>query len=221
MSLLTEHLNLRAAAAGLFLAVIGALCFGGIIAAQNDTRALIEKNRAQKEKTQLITLLPPEHFGSELQLDCRLISDPRIGRNMKLITASGSADSGIKGYILQYSTSRGYSDPLILVASFNADKSLYRADIQFSRETPGLGDKVDRQHGNYLDQLKGKNLNNARWDVKKFGGDFDYFSGATVTSRAVVMASRDALQVLNETDITTLPKCKVRPGAADDGSASP
>ena len=127
---------------------------------------------------------------------------------MKLYAASDA--SGIKGYMLQYSTARGYSNPLILAASFTADKELYRADIQFSRETPGIGDKVDRRHGAFLDQLSGRSLENARWDVRKFGGDFDYITGATVTSRAVILASRDALAVLNETDFSALPKCRTR-----------
>ena len=208
MSALTEHLNLRAFLAGLFLALIGALCFALIIYAQNDTRALIAKNRAAHEQAQIAALLPPEVFGANLSFDCRLVSDPRIGSNMKLYAASDA--SGIKGYMLQYSTARGYSNPLILAASFTADKELYRADIQFSRETPGIGDKVDRRHGAFLDQLSGRSLEYARWDVRKFGGDFDYITGATVTSRAVILASRDALAVLNETDFSALPKCRTR-----------
>ncbi len=208
MAYLNQHLNVRALLAGLALAVIGAICFALIIWAQNDTKDLIGKNRNAAEMHLIEQLLPPEHFGTDLQLDCRLLSDPRIGRNMKLITARKNGT--IKGYILQYSTARGYSNPLILAASFDADKSLYRADIQFSRETPGIGDKVDRRHGTYLDALQGKNLNNANWDVKKFGGDFAYFTGATVTSRAVILASRDALSVLNEIDPSTLTRCRIR-----------
>ncbi len=208
MAYLNTHLNARALIAGLILALIGAICFGLIIWAQADTRALISHNRGAAEMQVISTLLPPEHFGQDLDLDCRLISDPRIGRNMKLITAT--KDGEVKGYIMQYSTARGYSNPLILAASFEADKRLYRVDIQFSRETPGIGDKVERRRGNYLDALQGKDLNNVRWDVKKFGGDFDYFTGATVTSRAVILASRDALAVLQDAKPTSLPRCRIR-----------
>ncbi|MBO8416642.1 MAG: RnfABCDGE type electron transport complex subunit G [Proteobacteria bacterium] len=208
MPYLTEHLNLRSFLAGLFLALIGAVCFALIILAQNDTQALIAHNRAAQEQEIADTLLPPEVFGSDLQMDCYLISDPRIGQNMKLYAAREGDQ--IKGYILQYSTARGYSNPLVMISSFNADKSLYRADIQFSRETPGIGDKLDRRHGTFLDALSGKNLKNVKWDVKKFGGDFDYVTGATVTSRALILASRDALQVLSEADLNRLKKCRVK-----------
>lgn len=208
MPYLTEHLNLRSFLAGLFLALIGAVCFALIILAQNDTQALIAHNRAAQEQEIADTLLPPEVFGSSLTMDCYLISDPRIGQNMKLYAAREGDQ--IKGYILQYSTARGYSNPLVMISSFNADKSLYRADIQFSRETPGIGDKLDRRHGTFLDALSGKNLENVKWDVKKFGGDFDYVTGATVTSRALILASRDALQVLSEADLSRLKKCRVK-----------
>lgn len=208
MPYLTEHLNLRSFLAGLFLALIGAVCFALIILAQNDTQALIAHNRAAQEQEIADTLLPPEVFGSSLTMDCYLISDPRIGQNMKLYAAREG--DKIKGYILQYSTARGYSNPLVMISSFNANKSLYRADIQFSRETPGIGDKLDRRHGTFLDALSGKNLENVKWDVKKFGGDFDYVTGATVTSRALILASRDALQVLSEADLNRLKKCRVK-----------
>ena len=55
--------------------------------------------------------------------------------------------------------------------------------------------------------LNGKNLENSTWDVKKFGGDFDYITGSTVTSRAIVLATSDALKVLNKTDIVKLKIC--------------
>ena len=67
--------------------------------------------------------------------------------------------------------------------------------------------KVERKRGNYLDQFDGKGLYDANWDVKKFNGDFDYFTGATVTSRAVVLATRDFLEVMMGTDLEQLPNC--------------
>ena len=113
----------------------------------------------------------------------------------------------ILGYIGTYSTSRGYSNPLILIAGLDTTGRLTKVDISFTRETPGIGDKVERKRGNYLDQFDGKGLYDANWDVKKFNGDFDYFTGATVTSRAVVLATRDFLEVMMGTDLEQLPNC--------------
>ena len=97
-----------------------------------------------------------------------------------------------------------------MIAGFTPDKKVYKADIYFSQETPGLGDKVDRDHGNFLDQLSGHSLLSANWDVKKNGGDFDFITGSTVTSRATVIATSQALKELNSFDIRSLKKCKVK-----------
>lgn len=207
MSVLNTNLNLRAALAGLFLALTGFVCLALILLAGHDSADLIAHNRAEKEAQIISTLLPAKDFGADLTLQCKLVSDRRIGNNMKLYLAYDK-EKALRGYIMQFSTSRGYASPMILVASFDANKNIYRSEIQLSRETPGLGDKVDRKHSDFLDQFHGQNLTSVRWDVKKFGGDLDYFTGATVTSRAVVLANHDALQVLSEINPQTLPDCK-------------
>lgn len=197
----------RGLGAGLALGIIGALCVFLILNARARTAEQIALNEEARVNRATAVLLPVD--GDEpLSLDCRLISDPRIGQNMRFVRATQNGES--KGYILTYSTSRGYSNPLILVAGFTPDLKIHRVDIAKSNETPGLGDKVDHEHGNYLDALAGLGLDDANFEVKKFGGDFDYITGATVTSRAVILATRDALEVLNESDFESLPSCRVR-----------
>jgi len=65
------------------------------------------------------------------------------------------------------------------------------------RETPGLGDKIEIRKSKWIDaQFKTKSLSKpimAKWLVKKDGGDFDQFTGATITPRAIVKASKLAL----------------------------
>lgn len=195
----------RALLSGLTLASIGTLCIVAVLHTQESTQQLIDKVQADKMASKFEKLLPPEAQGSDVAYKCLIISDKLIGQNMRLYTATKNDD--IVAYIMTYSTSRGYSNPLVLIAGFDKDKNVYRTDIQFSLETPGLGDKVDRAHGNFLDMLNGKNLDNAKWDVKKFGGDFDYITGSTVTSRAVVLATSDALKALNKTSIASLKSC--------------
>ncbi|MDX1353579.1 MAG: FMN-binding protein, partial [Thiomicrorhabdus sp.] len=68
-------------------------------------------------------------------------------------------------------------------------------------ETPGLGDKIELSKSNWVLEFNGRNLredNDPRWAVKKDGGDFDQFTGATITPRAVVGAIRNALIVVND-----------------------
>ncbi len=54
------------------------------------------------------------------------------------------------------------------------------------QETPGLGDKLELAISDWVLGFNDQSLRTTRWDVKKYGGDFDQFSGATITPRAVV-----------------------------------
>lgn len=201
----------RSLFAGFILAFIAALCTVGVLLAQHDTNEAIAHNRALQEQQLVRSLLPEimereESQGRKVKFECKLISHRLIGHNMRAYIVRNEEDQ-ILGFISSYSTSRGYSNPLILIGGINPQGQISKIDVQLSRETPGIGDKVERRRGNFLDQFDGQNLHSIKWDVKKFGGDFDYITGATVTSRALVLATRDFLEVMATTDLTTLPDC--------------
>ena len=68
------------------------------------------------------------------------------------------------------------------------------------RETPGLGDGIEIQRSNWIETFVGKSLSNpneSQWKVKRDGGVFDQFTGATITPRAVVGAVHKALLFFN------------------------
>ena len=201
----------RSLFAGFILAFIAALCTVGVLLAQHDTNEAIAHNRALQEQQLVRSLLPEimereESQGRKVKFECKLISHRLIGHNMRAYIVRNEEDQ-ILGFISSYSTSRGYSNPLILIGGINPQGQISKIDVQLSRETPGIGDKVERRRGNFLDQFDGQNLHSIKWDVKKFGGDFDYITGATVTSRALVLTTRDFLEVMATTDLTTLPDC--------------
>ena len=67
-------------------------------------------------------------------------------------------------------------------------------------ETPGLGDKIDLNKSFWILAFNGKSLQQpllSQWKVKKDGGDFDQFAGATITPRAVVNQVRHVLEFVN------------------------
>ncbi len=194
----------RALWAGFSLAFISVICCVIVLKSDSETARIIERNESAAIVKTVNKLLPPD-AAKGTSFKCYLIDDPRVGHNMRMYTAS--RDDEIKGYIMTYSTNRGYSVPLVFIAGFTPDLKVYKADIFISHETPGLGDKVDRNHGAFLDMLNGKGLSDAAWDVKKFGGSFDYITGSTVTSRAVVTATGDALRTLSDLDLAKLKSC--------------
>lgn len=107
---------------------------------------------------------------------------------------SGDAVTGV---ILPATARDGYSGDIRLLVGIRADGSLAGVRVASHRETPGLGDKVDRKKSDWVLSFEGRSLSNperSQWTVRKDGGVFDQFTGATITPRAVVTAVRRTLE---------------------------
>lgn len=90
----------------------------------------------------------------------------------------------------------GYSGAIKLIIGINADGSIAGVRVLSHKETPGLGDKVDLRKSDWVLGFEGKSLTNPtpiQWAVKKDGGAFDQFTGATITPRAVVKRVKETL----------------------------
>jgi electron transport complex protein RnfG len=77
-----------------------------------------------------------------------------------------------------------------------ADGKLLGVRVLAHKETPGLGDKIEVKKGDWILRFDGLSLGNPpaeRWKVKKDGGQFDQFAGATITPRGVLVAIRSGL----------------------------
>ena len=87
----------------------------------------------------------------------------------------------------------GYSGTIRILVGVRPEGVIHAIRVTFHRETPGLGDGiVDDQE--WLGAFVGKGLAGTNWAVKKDGGEFDQFTGATITPRAVVKAVKRALE---------------------------
>lgn len=90
----------------------------------------------------------------------------------------------------------GYSGSIRLLVGIYADGTLAGVRVLNHRETPGLGDGIEFDRSDWITHFKGKSLDNPteeQWQVKRDGGQFDQFTGATITPRAVVKAVHKAL----------------------------
>lgn len=91
----------------------------------------------------------------------------------------------------------GYGGDIRLILGLNAKGEVLGVRVLSHSETPGLGDNIELTHSNWIMGFNGLSLANtplAQWFVKKDGGRFDSFSGATITPRGVVQAIREGLQ---------------------------
>jgi len=95
----------------------------------------------------------------------------------------------------------GYSGDIKLIVGVNYDGSVAGVRVLAHKETPGLGDKVDLRKSPWILNFDGTSLHNPtakQWAVKKDGGDFDQFTGATITPRAVVKRVKLTLEFFNQ-----------------------
>ncbi|SUO95607.1 electron transport complex protein RnfG [Suttonella ornithocola] len=84
-------------------------------------------------------------------------------------------------------TDKGYNGNITLLIAIAPDnRTLIGVRVLSHQETPGLGDKIDANKSDWIESFKHQSLNSKKFLVKKDGGDFDAFTGATITPRAVV-----------------------------------
>lgn len=106
------------------------------------------------------------------------------------------ADEEVSAIVLAITAGGGYSGDIDLLVGIDNQLRITGVRVTRHRETPGLGDKIDPRRSNWIESFNGHSLQKpkqALWAVKKDGGSFDQFTGATITPRAVVRAVRDSL----------------------------
>ncbi|SMN11619.1 Electron transport complex protein RnfG [uncultured Candidatus Thioglobus sp.] len=121
----------------------------------------------------------------------------------------------IFAYLIEHTYPNGYNGNIRLLTAVDAKNQLLGVRVVAHKETPGLGDKIETRKSNWIKQFKGLsflNLDKNQWKVKKDGGVFDAFTGATITPRAIVTATSDVLTLLSKTCLInqTGKTCSVR-----------
>ena len=109
-------------------------------------------------------------------------------------------DGDITAYAFESVAHDGYSGDIRILVSMKPDGEVLGVRITEHHETPGLGDKIETRISDWIlgfDHQVIKQDNLTEWAVKKDGGKFDQFTGATITPRAVVnQVRRSALAML-------------------------
>ena len=105
---------------------------------------------------------------------------------------TAKSDSGsLLGTAFMVKGPNGFSGDFDVMVGVAADGSVIDTYVLQHKETPGLGDKM--AHEPFKSQFRKKNLQNAKWSVKKDGGDIDALTAATITSRAFTQGVKRAL----------------------------
>ncbi|MDX8397398.1 MAG: electron transport complex subunit RsxG [Mariprofundaceae bacterium] len=109
---------------------------------------------------------------------------------------SRNQQSEITGIAWQTTAPDGYNGSIHILMAVQPDGKVYAIRIIGHKETPGLGDGITNNQ-TWLDSFKQQSLTTTEWAVKKDGGDFDQFTGATITPRAVIKAVKKGLDMFS------------------------
>jgi electron transport complex protein RnfG len=90
----------------------------------------------------------------------------------------------------------GYNAEIQLLVGISPEERITGVRAVRHRETPGLGDAIEIEKSDWIEQFDGKSLADPAlplWAVDRDEGAFDSLTGATVTPRAVVKAVKNTL----------------------------
>lgn len=170
-----------------------------IVAATHfNTRELVLQNEREELLHTLHALIPSDRHDNDLYADRIEVRDPELLGSAKPVTIYRARRGGEPvAAILTPVAPDGYSGDIGLLVAVNSDGTLAGVRVVSHKETPGLGDLIEAERSDWITRFTGRSLGDpepARWKVKKDGGVFDQFTGATITPRAVVKAVYNTLR---------------------------
>jgi len=187
----------RAVRSALVLAVAAILAVGLVALVNDRARPQIEASRRAAQLQQLTAVMGEVAYDNDPLTDTLLVRDLEYLGTAEPQTAHRVRRNGEPVAVLLHAVAPdGYTGALRLLVAIDAQGRLIGVRVLEHRETPGLGDFVEERRTDWIRQFTGRSLEEtpaARWQVRKDGGDFDQYTGATITSRAVTHAVRDAL----------------------------
>ncbi len=198
---------------GVTLAVFAAFATGLTAVVNALTEPTIAHQAALQQKTLLDQVLPPTLYDNEMQSECYIVTDSMLGNTLphRLYLARKSNEPIAAA--VESTAPDGYSGAIQLLVGADFEGNVLGVRVTAHHETPGLGDKIDLRLSDWITRFSGQRVENEsdpRWAVKKEGGMFDQFTGATITPRAVVKeVKQTALYLMkNQQQIAKLPRCQ-------------
>ena len=188
MNTLMRQMLISATLLGLF-AVLGT----GMVALTHEATAdrIAANHRARLLKS-LHLLVTPDMHDNDLINDMITVTDPEwLGTDKPVRVWRARRQGKPVAVIINAVAPDGYNGRIELLVAIRADGTLLGVRVVSHQETPGLGDAIDANKSDWIHTFDNRSLNNPDkkgWKVKRDGGVFDQFTGATITPRAVVKA---------------------------------
>ncbi|WP_026375496.1 electron transport complex subunit RsxG [Aestuariibacter salexigens] len=183
---------------GAILAAFAILTTLLIVLTSLATDSTITQQQQSKLRQTLNTVIPANLHENDIAANCVIVTDAQLlgpSANRRIYRASVNGE--YVAMAIEATAPDGYSGDIDLLVGTRLDGTVTGVRVLSHRETPGLGDKIDASISDWILAFNGKRYSDesrSRWAVKKDGGQFDQFTGATITPRAVVSAVARAVQ---------------------------
>jgi len=180
---------------GLLLGLAALVTSSALLIANQLTAPVIAQRNAEDLAASLAQALPGVAYDNDLAADSVVIE---AGVGAKTTRVYRARKDGAVQALAYEVTGFGYSGAIRLVMGVDNEGKVLSVRVLAHRETPGLGDKIEIQKSRWIESFNGLTRDQPpaeQWRVKKDGGQFDQFTGATITPRAVVKAVKEGLDL--------------------------
>jgi electron transport complex protein RnfG len=162
------------------------------------TQGTIQERLDEDLKKSLEEVVPASYYDNNILQDTLTIPSADYNIGAKETTVYLAKKEGkVSAVCFKFIAPDGYSGAINLIMGVDRDGALLGVRVLNHKETPGLGDKIEVAKSDWILNFVGRSLENltpAQWAVKKDGGIFDQFAGATITPRKTVQATYRGLQ---------------------------
>ncbi len=200
---------------GVTLALFAVMATGLTAVVNALTKDTIEQQAVAQQKLLFDQVISTDSYDNDIQSSCVVVNNSPLGKGTRHIYVARKGERPV-AVVMEATAPDGYSGAIQLLVAADFNGKVLGTRVTEHHETPGLGDKIEMRLSNWISHFAGKIIrgsDDTSWAVKKDGGQFDQFTGATITPRAVVNAVKRA-GLFAETlpsQIDNLPVCGAQP----------
>ncbi len=161
------------------------------------TKSQIADNQKKTLLKQLNSLISTDLYDNDLLNDKIEITDKEhLGTTAPVTFYRARKQNQPQAIIFMPIAPDGYGGSIQLLVGITIEGTLLGVRVVSHQETPGLGDLIEEKRSTWIYSFNGLSLEHPpleKWAVRKDGGIFDQFTGATITPRAIVKAVKKSL----------------------------
>lgn len=171
-----------------------ALVVGAVLALSNGaTQDAIALRANEDLQNSLSQVIPQKFYDKGPAADTLNVDDKELGHVLIYRADKNGEVSAVAFRVV----AKGYAGDIVILMGLASDGTVLGVRILSHAETPGLGDKIEERKSDWVFAFNGHSLGDPdpeRWKIKKDGGIFDQFTGASITPRSVVRAIKQGLE---------------------------